>query len=151
MLRKLLFFIIFTLILFSCKVTFISGYDAVIDETLIKIQRDFNLHWIKLSRNLKDNDPNNQAFENYQDYYDNLETDLVVLNTRVTFLPPKSDLIKSEIVNLESAFSTFIALHKQGLSDNLIDDRHDIRDNINGTIISITKLEEVLKRSGKLK
>ena len=150
MLRKLLFFIIFTLILFSCKVTFISGYDAVIDETLIKIQRDFNLHWIKLSRNLKDNDPNNQAFENYQDYYDNLETDLIVLNTRVTFLPPKSDLIKSEIVNLDSAFSTFIALHKQGLSDNLIDDRHDIRDNINGTIISITKLEEVLKRSGKL-
>lgn len=134
----------------SCRVTFITGYDQVIDETLTKMKRDFNLHWIKLSRTLQDTDPDNQAFTNFIDYYDNLEADLIVLKDRAQFLPPKSDLVKKEITNLDLAFTTLINLHKAGLSDNPDDDRHDIRNSINSALDAVIKLEEELKNSGQI-
>ena len=137
------------LIFTACKVTFITGYDQVLDQTTSKIKRDFNLHFIKLSRTIQDADPNNQTFEKFQDYYDNLEADLITVKDRTKFLGGKSAIIKSQVNNLDSVMHAFISLHKAGLPDRPGDDRRDISNGINSSIDAITVLQEALKSTGK--
>jgi len=137
------------LILTACRVTFITGYDQVLDQTTSKIKRDFNLHFIKLGRTIQDTDPNNQAFEKYQDYYDNLEADLITVKDRTKFLGGKSVIVKSQVNNLDSVMHAFVNLHKAGLPDRPGDDRRDIRNGINSSIDAITVLQEALKSTGK--
>jgi len=137
------------LILTACRVTFITGYDQVLDQTTSKIKRDFNLHFIKLGRTIQDTDPNNQAFEKYQDYYDNLEADLITVKDRTKFLGGKSVIVKSQVNNLDSVMHAFVNLHKAGLPDRPGDDRRDIRNGINASIDAITILQEALKSTGK--
>jgi len=139
----------FGLIFTACKVTFITGYDQVLDQTTSEIKKDFNLHFIKLSRTIQDNDPNNQAFEKYQDYYDNLEANLITVRDRTKFLGGKSAIVKSQVNNLDSVMHSFINLHKAGLPDRPGDDRRDIRNGINSSIDAITVLQEALKSTGK--
>lgn len=138
------------LFLLACRVVFISGYDMVIDETSTKIKRDFNLHFIKLSRTLQDNDPKNQRIENFQNYYDNLEVDLLILKDRAMFLESKSTQVKKQILNLDSAFQTFIQLHEKGLPDKVGDDRRDIRNGLNSSINAVIKLQQELKSTGRI-
>ena len=137
------------ILLSSCKVTFITGYDQVLDQTLGKIKRDFNLHFIKLSRTFQDTDPHNQNFVNFQDYYDNLEADMITIKSRSQSLDEKAKIVKEQITNLDAAFKVFISQHKAGLPDRVGDDRHDMRDAINTSIDAITRLQEALKTTGK--
>jgi len=99
----------------SCKVTFITGYDQVLDQTLNNMKKEFNVHFIKLSRTIQDNNPNNQAFANFQDYYDNLEADLITINDRTKFLDGKAGIVKQQVQNLDSAFRVFRNIRKNGL------------------------------------
>lgn len=145
------FFLIFFSVLFACKVVFISGYDPVIDQTTTKIKRDFNLHFLKLARTIQDNDPGNQRFENFQDYYDNLQVDLIILADRSRTLGPKSGQVKKQIANLDSAFNAFILLHQKGLPDRSGDDRRDIRNALNSSLDAVIKLQEELKTTGEIK
>ena len=147
---KLLLLPVFCIILLtSCKVTFITGYDQVLDQTLGKMKRDFNLHFIKLGRTIQDTDPHNQDFVNFQDYYDNLEADMITIKSRSQSLDEKARIVKEQISNLDAAFKVFINQHKAGLPDRQSDDRHDMRDAINTSIDAITKLQEALKTTGK--
>lgn len=135
------------LLLVSCKVTFITGYDQVLDQTLHKIKKDFNLHFIKLSRAFQDNDSSNQAFANFQDYYDNLEADLITLKGRRKVLDSKSGIVQQQMQNLEAAFRVFINTHKAGIPDRPadVDDRHEMRDAVNSAIDAMTILQDALK------
>lgn len=137
------------ILLLSCKVTFITGYDQVLDQTLGKMKRDFNLHFIILSRTIKDTDPHNQDFVNFQDYYDNLEADIITIKSRSQSLDEKAKIVKEQITNLDAAFKLFINQHKAGLPDRVSDDRHDMRDAVNTSIDAITRLQEALKTTGK--
>lgn len=142
----LFLFILFT----SCfTVTFISGYDEVLDQTLNQMKRDFNLHFIKLSRTIQDSDPHNQDFANFQDYYDHLEADLITIKDRTKFLDGKAGIVKQQVQILDSTFMVFIGLHKKGLPDRTDDDRHDLRDNVNSSIDAVILLQEALKTTGK--
>ncbi|MBC7745613.1 MAG: hypothetical protein H7096_10960 [Flavobacterium sp.] len=134
----------------ACRVTFISGYDPVIDETATKIKKDFNLHFIRLLRTLQDNDPDNQKFENFLSYYDNLEVDLMIIKDRTQFLESKSAQVKKQIINLDSAMQVFIRVHKDGLPDSRLDDRRDIRKAINSNIDAVIRLQEELKTTGSI-
>ena len=134
----------------SCfTVRFISGYDQVLDQTVNKIKKDFNLHFIKLSRTIQDGDPNNQKFANFQDYYDNLEADLITIKDRTKFLDGKSEIVKQQVQNLDSAFRIFIDLHAAGMPDRPGDDRRDIRNAVNSAIDAVVILQEALKSTGK--
>ncbi|MGZ3884703.1 MAG: hypothetical protein ACXVPD_11005, partial [Bacteroidia bacterium] len=76
-------FIIISLALFTaCKVTFIAGYDPIIEQTATKLQKDFNLFYIKLSRALQNSDPADQSITHFQDYYDNMNAEMTVLLSR---------------------------------------------------------------------
>jgi hypothetical protein len=149
--KKYIYYVAVVWLLFAaCKVTFITGYDQVLDQTNNKIKKDFNLHFIKLSRTIQDTDPNNQQYEKFQDYYDNLEADLITLKDRTKFLGGKSAIVKQQVNNLDSVFHEFINLHKRGLPDRPGDDRSDIRNGINASIDAITILQESLKSTGKI-
>ena len=151
--KRSIFYLLFLgLLLSACfTVKFITGYDQVLDETVNSMKKDFNLHFIKLSRTIQDSDPNNQKFENFQDYYDNLEANLFTLKDRTKFLGGKSAIVKSQVLNLDSVFREFIALHKKGLPDRFGDDRHDLRNGVNSAIDAITILQESLKSTGTIK
>ena len=138
------------LTLFSCTVTFITGYDQVIDTTLTKMKSDFNLHFIKLGRTLQDNDPLNQKFENFQDYYDHMEVDIITLEGRVKNLGDKSIIVKQEIYNLDSIMHGFETLHRNGLTDRAGDDRRDVRNAINSAFDAAIRLQEELRTTGKI-
>lgn len=141
--RVLLFF----LLLSSCTVTFITGYDEVLDETLNRMKKEFNVHYIKLSRTLTDTDPNNQAFTNFQDYYDNLQADLITITDRTKRLDGKATIVKQQVQNLDSSFNILINLHQRGMADG--DSRVDIRNAINSSIDAVIYLQEALKTTGK--
>jgi hypothetical protein len=134
-------------LLAACKVTFISGYDEVLDQTLNRMKKEFNVHYIKLSRTLTDTDPHNQDFTNFQDYYDNLQADLITITDRTRMLDGKSTIVKQQVVNLDSSFNILINLHKRGLPDG--DNRSDISDAINSSIDAVIFLQEALKTTGK--
>lgn len=147
---KLIFSLAFLLLLVSCKVVFISGYDIVIDETATKIKRDFNVFFIKLSRTIKTQDNgNDQSFANFQDYYDNMEVDLKILEERTTSLPDKSEIIKAQIENIKKELMNFEEDHKKGFKDSTLDDHHDRLNNINIAINSLLLVQEKLKTTGK--
>jgi uncharacterized membrane-anchored protein YjiN (DUF445 family) len=142
--------VLFALIfLMACRVTMITGYDQVLDQTINEMKKDFNKHFIKLSRALQDDDPNNQKFERYQDYYDELEADLVTIRDRTKFLGGSSAIVKRQVSNVDSVFREFINMHRAGLPDRPGDDRHDIRDGINSALDAVTVLQESLKTTGK--
>ena len=141
-------FLLLLLICASCKVTFITGYDAVLDQTLNEVKKDFNLHFIKLSRTIQDSDPHNQDLANFQDYYDNLEANLITINDRTRFLDGKSAIVKKQVETLDSTFRVFIELHKKGLPDRVGDDRHDMRDAVNSSLDAVIILQEALKSTG---
>ena len=142
---KLGFIII--ILLTACKVTFINGYDPVIDQTATQIQSDFNAFWFKLSRTIQDNDSSNQKFENFQDYYDHLEADLLSLTKRASFLPAKSKIVQQQVHNVDSTMHDFIKFHKNGIPDRQGDDRHDRLDAVNASLDGLIKLQEELKNS----
>lgn len=144
---KLILLIAF-IALAACRVTFITGYDQILDETITQIKKDFNLHFIKLARTIQDNDPNNQQFTNFQDYYDKLEADLITIGDRTKFLGGKSQIVQQQVRNVDSAFHQFMTMHKNGLPDRPNDDRRDIRNAINSALDAVTILQESLKTTG---
>lgn len=150
-------FFLFSLAFCGCKVTLITGYDSVVDETATKLKKDFNLFFIKLSRNLCTQDSGvDQKATNFQDYYDNMEVDLKIIKDRAIFLGSKSDIVKNQIKNLDSLMHVFRSKHEAvfkdiNCDDQLKDDKHDMSDAVNMAIDALTKLQEELKATGTIK
>lgn len=149
--RHLLSFFLIAWLLTACSVTFITGYDAVVDNTVTKMKTDYNLHFIRLRRALQDDDPLNQRFENYQDYYDHLEVDLIILQGRSQHLGEKSGLVKKQINGLDSTMRAFEALHRSGMQDRPNDDRRDLLNGINSSFDAVIYLQAELRTAGKIK
>ncbi|MEP7262997.1 MAG: hypothetical protein ABI772_00790 [Bacteroidota bacterium] len=146
--------LIYTLAIFliaGCHITLITGYDPVIDETTTNMKKDFNLHFIKLMRTLQDEDSTNQSFEKFQDYYDNMEVNLIALSDRAKFLDTKSTIVKKQVILLDSTMHVFMNMHRNGLRDSRIDDRRDIKNAINSSFDAVIMLQEELKSSGTIK
>ena len=135
--------------LLACRVTLITGYDPVIDETATKMKHDFNMMMLKLARDVQDQNPSNQAFANYQDYYDNLQTDLLILRDRSVYTGLKGEIVRKQIKNADSLLTDFMRLHQQGFADRPGDDKRDFRNAVNSALNAISQLQEALKSNGK--
>lgn len=135
----------------SCKVTMITGYDTYIDETAMKMKRDFNRHYFQLVRTIQDNDPNNQDIGNFTQYYDEMELDIMLMEDRSKYLGKKSKIVQQQITNLSEALHTFRKIHATGIKDNTGDDKRDMQNAINSAVNAITELQMALKANGKLK
>ena len=143
-------FLLLLLVLFcSCRITLITGYDQVLDQHISRMKKEFNLHFIKLNRTLKDDNPRNQEYVNFQDYYDQLEADLITISSRAKRLDQKGQIVQQQISNLDATLRTFMQWHATGVKDNPADDHHDIRDAVNTSLDAISLLQENLKANGK--
>jgi hypothetical protein len=142
-------FFALVMLLFSCRVTLITGYDQVLDQHITRMKKEFNLHFIKLNRTLKDDNPRNQDYANFQEYYDNLEADLITISSRAKRLDKNGLIVQQQIRNLDASFRTFMQWHGAGVKDNPADDRRDIRDAVNSSLDAISLLQESLKAKGK--
>ena len=138
-------FVIIFIFFIACKVTFVSGYDPIIEQTATQLQKNFNLHFIKLSRTLQDTDPNNQVFSKFQNYYDQMNVDIIILKSRSRYLGKKGAMVQKQINNIDSTLHVFENQHKKGFADSPVDDRHDIRDGINSSFEALIKFQEALK------
>ena len=151
--KTLLPCILLLISLIACKVSFITGYDLIIDQTTTKIKRDFALFEIKIQRALITSDKaKDQDFNNYQDFYDNLDVDLKVLEDRSVTLPKKSGDVQNEIKNISKQILGFKKLHQIGfedLTDLKKDDHRDLFNAVNSTLDALLKLQERLKTTGK--
>jgi hypothetical protein len=148
--HKISFLIIICFVLAGCRVTLITGYDQVLDETLTKMKNDFNLHFIKLGRTIQDNNPDNQKWDNFLTYYDQLAVDTLIIYDRSQTLGRKSQIVKKQIGNVNSAFRKLMEDHKAGLQDRPNDPRTDIQKAINTAINATLLLQEELKTTGKI-
>jgi len=138
------------LLLVACfTVKFITGYDEVLDQTVNRMKTDFNVHFIKLARTIQDSDPNNQKFENFLDYYDHLQADLITIKARTSVLDGKAKIVKDQVEKLDSSFQVFITMHKRGIPDRQGDDHHTDQNAINSSFDAIIILQESLKTTGK--
>lgn len=150
--RPKFFLPLFFLIVFacSCRVVFISGYDAVLDETTVKMKRDFNLFWLKFDRSIRDNNPRNQDYQNFLGDYDQFDVDLIIISDRANMLPAKSQQVKAQVQTIRQLFSALKNTHQKGVkdiapNDPLADDKHDYRNGINSAINAIMLLQQELK------
>ncbi|MBL7684296.1 MAG: hypothetical protein JNK00_13135 [Flavipsychrobacter sp.] len=135
----------------SCKVTLITGYDTYIDETAMKMKRDFNRHYFRLVRTIQDNDPNNQNISHFIAYYDEMELDIMLLQDRSKYLGKKSTMVQQQIANLAEIMYTFRKVHAAGIKDNTGDDKRDMQNAVNSSLNAITELQMALRINGKSK
>lgn len=133
----------------SCKVTMITGYDTYIDETVMKMKRDFNRHYFQLVRTIQDNDPQNQNIKNFTDYYDEMELDIMLLEDRSKYLGKKASIVRQQVANLSEALHKFQTMHETGIKDNTGDDKRDMLNAVNSALSAITELQMALKTNGK--
>lgn len=138
-----------TVFLFACRVTFITGYDQILDETIHEMKKDFNLHYLKLKRTIQDSDPNNQNIANFQDYYDNMEVDLMTITDRTKTLDGKAAIVKQQVANLNDVMHKFMEVHKMRTQDRPDDDMTPEKNAVNSAMDAVTILQESLKSTGK--
>lgn len=147
---KLLYIFLLLFLSASCRIILISGYDAVLDDTTVKMKRDFNLFWLRFDRSIRDNNPRNQDYQNFLDYYDQMDVDLMIIDDRAAILPAKSQQVKSQVQNIRQLFSALKNTHQKGIkdiaaNDPLADDKHDYRNGINSALNAIMLLQQELK------
>lgn len=142
--------LLLSIMMVSCKVTLITGYDNYIDETTMKMKRDFNKHYFRLVRTLHDTNPDNQRIDNFKDYYDEMEVDILMLQDRSKYLGKKGTIVQ-QVENLSQLLHQFQKLHERGLEDNSGDDKNDIQNAVNSSLNAITELQMALKTNGKSK
>ena len=61
-------------------------------------------HYCILARDVRDNNPLNQAFADYQGDYDNLQTDLLILRDRAVYTGAKGEIVRQQINNANNLF-----------------------------------------------
>ena len=104
------------LILFaSCRVMLIGAYDQVTDEGIQQIQTEISTLLVKIEKNITDNTPNENKYENLKSTYDNIEGELKSLEIRVNALP-KYKIISQQIITLEKNVEDMEAFNKIGFT-----------------------------------
>lgn len=130
----------------GCKATFIKGYDEQVDKIATEILHDFNLMFIKLQRALKTDDENkDQAYENFQDYYDELKVDILIMQTRTAHNHKKARQVAEQVDNLEKQLLLFEKMHMKGFTDGQKDDKSAEQRAFNSSVNAIIVLQKGLK------
>lgn len=148
-LRLFLLCLLPLLLLCGCKVTLISGYNQIVAENAVQMQQDFNVHAARLLRAIGTFDNNkDQAFTNFQDYYDHLNADTVLLHGCINQLGQKSKLVSSQLQNLITVLARFEDAHFRGLFTDGPGNVQAFQTNVNGinnAFASVIFLQEKLK------
>ena len=78
----------------------IGAYDQVTDESIQQIQTEVSTLLVKIEKNITDNTPDENKYENLKSDYDQIEGEIKSLQIRTNSLP-KYKIISQQIATLE--------------------------------------------------
>ena len=133
------------LFLYGCSsVRLIQEYDEITDQKLTALQEKMAGFFVKMERQIGFPESN---YEKYIDFYDDVKTELSVLEVRSRAIP-KSDIVQQQIKSVQSQVMNLEKLHKLGFSS--YDELIPIRNALNNSFAAIIQLQMSLKSRIKL-
>jgi len=107
--------LVIPMMLAGCHVMLIGAYDQVTDQGIQQIQTQVSTLLVKIEKNITDNTPNENKYENLKNTYDNIEGEIKSLKIRANSLP-KYKIINQQIVELESSIQDLEKFNKTGFT-----------------------------------
>jgi hypothetical protein len=145
--KRNLFFIATVLFIFlhSCSsVRLIQEYDEITDQKLTALQEKMARFFVKMERQIGFPESN---YEKYIDFYDDVKTELSVLEVRSRAIP-KSDIVQQQLKSVQSQVTNLEKLHKLGF--NSYEELIPIRNALENSFAAIIQLQMSLKSRIKL-
>ncbi|RYY37582.1 MAG: hypothetical protein EOP46_02130 [Sphingobacteriaceae bacterium] len=105
-----------SVIITACRVVLIGAYDENVDQSIQRISTEISTLMVKVEKNLDDNLPDQNKYENFRDVYINLYGEVENLKIRTMALP-KYGKITEMVVLLDKNIHTLEALHKTGFTN----------------------------------
>lgn len=99
----------------SCRVTLIGAYDQVTDESIQQIQTEVSTLLVKIEKNITNNTPDGNKYENLKSDYDKIEGEIKSLQIRTNSLP-KYKIISQQITTLENNIKNMEEFNKTGFT-----------------------------------
>jgi hypothetical protein len=99
----------------SCRVMLIGAYDQVTDESIQQIQTEVSTLLVKIEKNITNNTPDENKYENLKNDYDKIEGEIKSLQIRTNSLP-KYKIISQQITTLENNIKNLEAFNKTGFT-----------------------------------
>jgi len=99
----------------SCRVTLIGAYDQVTDESIQQIQTEVSTLLVKIEKNITNNTPDGNKYENLKNDYDKIEGEIKSLQIRTNSLP-KYKIISQQITTLENNIKNMEEFNKTGFT-----------------------------------
>ncbi|MGL6269072.1 MAG: hypothetical protein ACRC2O_14160 [Chitinophagaceae bacterium] len=139
------FAIVLFLSLYSCSsVRLIQEYDEITDHKLTSVQEKIARFFVKMERQIGMPE---SKYEKYIDFYDDVKTDLSVLEVRSRAIP-KSEIVQQQLKLVQSQISNLEKLHKLGF--NSYEELNPIRNALDNSFAAMIQLQMSLKNRIKL-
>jgi hypothetical protein len=100
----------------ACHVVLIGAYDQNVDQSMQQISTEVSTLMVRLEKNVDDNLPAQNKYDNFRDVYINLYGEVENLKIRTMALP-KYSKITDMVILLNKNIHDLEALHKSGLTD----------------------------------
>ena len=100
----------------GCRVMFIGAYDQVTDESIQHIQTEVSTLLVKIEKNITNNTPDENKYENLKSNYDKIEGEIKSLAIRANSLP-KYKIISQQILTLEDNIKNLEEFNKIGFTN----------------------------------
>jgi len=107
------------LLLTSCHVLLIGAYDQNVDGSIQKISTDVSTLIVKVEKNLDDNRPGDNKYDNFRESYINILGQVEDLKIRTTSLP-KYGKVTQQVILLDKNIHDLESLHKIGFTDKRV-------------------------------
>jgi hypothetical protein len=131
--------------LYSCSsVRLIQEYDEITDQKLTSLQEKMARFFVNMERQVGLPE---SRYEKYIDFYDDVKTELSVLEVRSRAIP-KSDIVQQQLKSVQSQVSNLEKLHKLGF--NSYEELIPIRNALDNSFAAIIQLQMSLKSRIKL-
>lgn len=131
---------VFFFFLFSCaEVKLIQEYDTVSNNKINVIYEKSTKFFVKLKRNIGLPE---SKYEKYIDFYDDVKSDIHILETRTKAIE-KSQIVQKQIIALDIQIQSLEQLHKKGFTSK--EEIELIQSAFDQTIASMLKLQVALK------
>jgi len=117
--KRWLFIFFIPLLLVSCHVMLIGAYDETVDESIQKISTDVSTMIVKIEKNIDDNKPDDNKYENFRDSYIEIFGEIETLKIRSNSLP-KYNKVTQQVELLYKNMQDLESLHKIGFTDKKV-------------------------------
>ena len=117
--KQWLFVFVVPLLLVSCHVVLIGAYDETVDESIQKISTDVSTMIVKIEKNIDDNKPADNKYENFRDAYIEIFGEIETLKIRSNSLP-KYTKVTEQVELLYKNIQDLESLHKIEFTDKKV-------------------------------